>query len=1041
MFRVLHSGAGAGKTHALVKHYLERCLAGDDAAAYRRVLALTFTTKAAGEMRERVIGYLERIAGGERDDGPIADVLAHLSATCDASGDVLRKRAEAVLTHMLHHWGEVAISTIDAFTRRVVKPFARDLQLDHDLRMATDQAHYLERAVDELIAQAGVEPTITGLLTRTCLRLLEEEKPWDPAAPLNDLAQELVKERSYGPLLALRELHPDRVVQLEDELRAEIHRFQKEVRHIGAEALRTVRDAGLSPEDLPYGARGIHNWFRKLSLFVDDWPQAGPNVLKPIESGTWHSGKASPQAKAAAQGIGGALTAAFQQANTLMEQGLKTYLVRRAVARDLLTTYTLHALDERLDAVKRADGVAFFGDLTRKVAEVVAREPVPFIHERMGERYRHFLIDEFQDTSLLQWYSLLPLIDEALSSGGSALLVGDAKQAIYRWRNGEVRLFRDLPALFGRDPKDREMERREQVLMAAHKPIPALATNHRSASTIVEFNNRLFAELAALLPEDLRPIYHQHAQQHVRTAAGLVELVAFPPELKGEERTMAHLERMVAQVRAAVEDGFAPGDIAVLVRTGRQGALVAAHLAKNGYAVVSPDGLKLAGDPLIDLLIDLLRTIHGHDQAAATRAWQRLSALQHPTREATFDPFAGMDQLPDPVGQLHHWLNTHGAPRLRTTLGALIADLARHLGVPPAEDARLLALLDEAHTWSAQFGQDIGGFLAHWDDGGGDRGISPPSDGAAVQVMTVHKSKGLQFPVVIVPFGTGGAEHHVRERFWVDASTVLPDLPKALVRESTVLREVVELPELVEESGSRALDGLNLLYVALTRPEQRLHVGIPGAPRDPVTQHLLAFVEQEGTEGILRIGERQPPWKHKPPTPAHPLRDVSGPWLPQGLVFRQEAPEHWDPADPDPHRSFGNAVHDVMARVGTPDDLPDALRDAAAQGMLSESAAHTLAPALEALLRSSDLAPWFAAGLKVRTEATIIDAEGHAWRPDRVVQDGDVLRILDIKTGAPSEHHHRQVERYAELLREMGHARVEAALLYLPQGAIIPILP
>jgi ATP-dependent helicase/nuclease subunit A len=1039
MFKVLHSSAGAGKTHALVRHYLSLCLRDTDPGAYRRVLALTFTTKAAGEMQERVLQYLERIADRETGSPQIDDVVDHLVKESGATPDELAQRAHKVLGHMLHHWSDVAISTIDAFTRRVVRPFARDLQLDHELRMTTDEAHYRERAVDGLIAEAGVEPTVTALLTEACLQLLHEERKWDPGQPLLDLSRELGKESSIKPLELLRNVSPEVVAPLMVQLRKDVRAFIDQVRALGQEALRMISEAGLVPEDMAYGKGGIHGYFRKLGDFEASWEPPGKNALKTLESGKWYGGKASENAKETLERLAPELERLFQAAEDLREKSHPIFLVRRAVLRELPTAFALHELDRHLEAIKQADGIAFFSDLTRKVAAVVKHEPVPFIHERMGERYSHFLIDEFQDTSLMQWNALLPLIHNALGTDGSALLVGDAKQAIYRWRNGEVRLFTSFPQVFGRDPQDAAEAEREAALVRNYREAEALADNYRSAATIIRSNNKLFGLLAPLLPEGLRKVYEGHEQGVKIEREGLVLLEKLPSDHKGEQRLEATFDFTLRHVQEALADGFAPGDIAILVRSGKLGHALAAHLVANHLAVISPDGLRLSGDPVIELLIDLLRFMHQGDVTAAARILQYRSLLAG-TAEAVAHPFHGGEKLPDPVRIVREHLAAHGHPRLRTTLTALLGELALSFGLRPGDDAQLLTLLDEVHAWTTEHGQDIGGFLEHFERRGGERGSAPPEHGQAILIMTVHGSKGLQFPVVIVPNANMGSGGNHGERFWIDPQQAVPELPVALVSESKGLREA-GTPELLEEEELRLLDQMNLLYVAFTRPEQRLLALVPEYRADAMTKELLAFIDTEGSEeGRLVQGSRSAPWKRRDGSEQFALKDVSG-HTPTTLDLRLEAPADWDPADPDPYRSHGNAVHEILAHMAHADDLDHAMERALDEGLLDHAKAPMLRERLRALITSPGMEAWFGKGLAVRNEATLITAEGKALRPDRVVMEGDRVGVLDIKTGQPREDHAMQVRNYMHHLRQLGHARVEGALLYVREGVLEPVAP
>lgn len=1040
MFQVLHSSAGAGKTHALVKHYLGLCLRGEDPAAYRQVLALTFTNKAAAEMKERVMDYLEAIAAGRVDQGHLLDVMDHLTTLAGIDRETMAKRADKVLGHMLHHWGDVAISTIDAFTRRVVQPFARDLQLDHELRMTTEQEHYRDLAVEALIGEAGVEPTLTGLLTEVCMQLLHDERKWDPERPLRDLSKELTKEGSIRPLQQLGGMEAEQIIALTHRLRREAEAFRARINGLGRKAFELIAGAGLVEQDLAYGGSGVISYFKKLRDFEKLLDPIGKNVEKVLESGKWHGGKAGPGAQSSLAALAPELEAIIHQVEGLRNSELKAFSIRLAVGRELLTAYTLHALDERLETIKRQDGVAFFSDLTRKVAAVVKHEPVPFIHERMGERYRHYLIDEFQDTSLLQWNALLPLVDNALSTGGSALLVGDAKQAIYRWRNGEVRLFTHFPKLFGLDTTDTAEVQREATLKRTHRPVEALTGNYRSASTIISFNNALFGALSPTLPESLRDVYDGHAQGIVRQEPGLVQLRVLDAALSGDEKDADMVEYVMRCVQEALDDGFVPGDIAVLVRAGKVGQAVSRHFVANGIQVVSPNGLQLSGDPLMQLLVHFLRFLHTEDPASATRVLQYQAILSAAPTAEQVDPFAGLDTLPDPVALLRRWIRANGSPRLRTTLADLVTQLARAHGYRPGHDVQLLTLLDEVHAWTVEHGQDIGGFLEHWVRSAGDRSVAPPEHGQAIQVMTVHKSKGLQFPVVIVPNACMASTGNHGELAWIVPGDAIPDLPVALVKEGKAIRSA-ELPELVEEEALRALDAMNLTYVAFTRPEQRLYALVPGKAGDAITLGLRDLIDREGDGTTYTSGERTGPWKSRKEEDQHFLDDVSSPDALANVTLRFEAPDDWDPADPDPYRAFGNAVHAVLERVHAPTDLQAAIAEVAARGMLPGNAAGALQEELDTLLSSETVRGWFAPGLEVRNEATMITPEGKALRPDRVVLDGERVRVLDIKTGKAQETHHDQVREYMHHLRALGHADVEGALLYVRSGTLENVLP
>jgi len=1042
VFQVLHSSAGAGKTHALVKHYLRLALKKPEPAAYGRILALTFTNKAAGEMRERIIGYLEGLAACAEPAGALADVRDTLVREERLSPKAVRERAANTLTHILHHWPQLAVSTIDAFTRRVVMPFARDLRLDSELRMTTEEADLRAKAVERLLEEAGNEPALTALLTAIGSDLVENESAWRVDRPLLDLSDQLTKEAAIGHLGKLRDTREEEFVAVQRALRDATRDFRDRLRALGHNALDALTREGITMDDLANGKGGPWSYLNKLAVF-DDQLDENRNVAKALEKDVWTSGKASPSAKAAVERMAPLLRRTIQEVGGLRASGeLGRHTLRCAVLRDLLPSAALHLLDERLETVKREEAVTFFSDLVKKVAGIVQLEPAPFLYERLGERYRHFLIDEFQDTSLLQWHALLPLITNALSTvdadgdPGSALLVGDAKQAIYRWRNGEARQFIALPGLFGKE-RMAGGDGHEGILRRAWAPIDPLTENRRSARVIISFNNDLFAALRDTLPEKYRPVYDAPGQLAVKDDEGLVRVQRFAkPEKRsapdtGEEEQddPAPLRFTAEAVREALEDGFAPGDIAVLVRSGKQGNAVAAHLVAQGHQVVSPDALTLGADPGVRTAIALLAWTCWPDDVTAAKAVQLLAMLR---------PADGLAPAHGhPGAQLRAWREARPGIHARAPLNALLHAILRALELVPSRDAFALGLLNEAHAFAQEHGDAIPAFLEHWDRVAMKRSASGTANSDAVQVMTIHKSKGLQFPVVIVPYADMVTTSK-RDHLWIDPRQSVPELPAALVTPNAALDEL-GIPEIQEEKELGTLDVMDLIYVAFSRPVLRLYAGFDGGRKSgpgPEACKVLGLEPGDRTERGVRS-----PAPAKKTNADDGLCDLDAP-MPTGparIRIRQEAPTNWDPADPDPFRSRGNLLHAILARTHVAGDLEAAVdAEAVAAGLRDEESA-AIHQRLAALLARPDIAPFFAPGLRTRTEATLIDAHGHAHRPDRITTDGTVTHVLDIKTGAPSPMHHEQVALYMHLLRDLGEEHVTGHLLYVGDGILVEV--
>ncbi|MBK8339088.1 MAG: UvrD-helicase domain-containing protein [Flavobacteriales bacterium] len=1033
MLNVLHSSAGAGKTHALVKQFILLALETERPHNYRRVLALTFTNKAAAEMKERVLLYLRMLSEGKLEDARIQDLLNALRVQKHIAPEQASALARTALRDMLHHWSDLSITTIDAFVRRLVRPFARDLQLDQDLRMTTDQAWYEERAVEILLQQAGQDQALTDVLVAACTQLVEDERGWDPSAPFKILVQQLSQEQALEHLDRLRDLDHHALLALRDRLRQEVAATRDAIRSIARPVLQAIAASGLSDGDLAHGKGGFIGYLRKAEDFENQLEPMGANSRKALDSDKWAAAKADATAKARIEQLAPQFREALERIEARFADGtMRDHLLRAAILRDLMAMGALQALEAGLTEAKRTDGVTFFQDLTRSVAQVVQREPVPFLYERLGQRYEHFLIDEFQDTSLMQWHALLPLAENALSTGGQVFLVGDAKQAIYRWRNGEVRQFNELPRIFRRDDLPQGAVR-EQALLSAFQPVPPLSDNHRSSRDLVRFNNMLFERLRAQLPEAYAPVYGDLAQHAVKQHRGHVSIEAIPEELSGDDVHTHIEERTLSFVQQCLEDGYAYADLAILVRSAVQGGRMARALNAAGIPVISPDGLKIKGDPAVELIIAALDHEQSGEEEAAARALEAASRLPG-LREQVLRS----DPLDQPSKVLRSLFNERSETSPRT-LFEQVLDLVRTFGLHPAQDAFLSAFLNAVITHQRDHGHEVRGFLDLWERSGHTLSVQLPESVEAVKVMTVHKAKGLQFPVVIVPYPDMAAGRK-ETRLWVDPGTVVHGFPSALITVRSA-KSSPDLPEVADEIALRELDTLDLLYVAFTRPEDRLYALVPERSKDPFMKELLTFWQEQkaGSTSGTPFGDR---------APAPRSRNKNGsagdlPVVPVGKsgapTIRYTAPATWDPDEPDPWRHAGQLTHAILARVHTPGDLPPAVQHFVAAGHLTSIEGAELLGSLAELLRRPDLRTFFSDDFSVMTEIPLITHDGHSQRPDRVVQGPSGWAVLDVKTGSPSALHPVQVQGYMASLAAITGDSVAGALLYIRDGSLIPV--
>ncbi len=1225
-FRIYSASAGSGKTYQLTKEYLKLALGypqpadptGErvfDPSYFKRILAITFTNDAAGEMKERIVGALRRFAQGADDeaDALLAEVAAELAAEgqlpphqrgpADWQAEV-RRRAAATFRLVLYHYADFAVSTIDSFVQRIVTAFTRELGLPASFEVELDTDAVLRSAVAALLDRVNRDPQ-SQLLSQTladyALGQAEEGRSWNQLPDeLLDFGRALFNESVHEAVAQLSQKTMADFRALDQTIRARLLEMETEVREAAAGALATLGEHGLEGAHLTGGANGIYGHFARWERWLAA-PKAGeefptPTVLRNISEDKWLStaGRAAGKAAAVAAATP-ELFAAFQQLAHLRLAHLKSYLLLSAVQPFLFHASLLSELNKLVEQISRERNVVLISEFNRRIAAIVLTEPVPFIYERLGERYRHLLIDEFQDTSVLQWNNLLPLVENAVGSGGLSLAVGDAKQAIYRWRGGELeqilRLYQgDTPALAAR-ARDADMRQllasRYQALQGALEP-HALAVNYRSAAEIVEFNNEFFTyvrersvgqELVAgifeegfrqvlpvplvSLPAHLTPLAPLSKREggtssnsSFRADEGL-ELETSPPsflerglggEVPREGRNAGHVELLfthddaparpyspatgtyldqplpgyppeatldyaestcylaLSLVEQALNEGYPLSEIAVLCRTRAQSRRLAKFLKERGFVIISADSLALQFAEVVNLLVAVMRVLH---QAADTLA--RAEALllldrvvRHlaptPARarhiaavandKASGQPFfdelrrLGFDVKEKDTGNLGLYELTEN---LIGTFGLLGAN---------AESDYLFRFLDLTLEYSLKFGNNLGNFLAHWDERKGALSINAPGGGAeAITITTVHKAKGLAYGIVIVPFADWSLTPHLGSLLWgrLDAADKpLPDLPDvAVVRlNQTTLSHTALAEQDTEERAKTLLDGLNTLYVAFTRPRHQLYVlsKTPAEPKKTTQELPLAPVpEPAATQGPARdvaalfqgylrhlgrwqadkinyqlamsneqlIEPKKPTTNNQQPTPEgqrqltnnYALTNLgSTPWT-ERLRLRRHATMVFDFDEQAQQGELNRKLHYALRRLLAANELPRVLRQLLAEGLINQQEKPALEAALLTVLADERLAPYFAPGLAVETEREIlVGGRTHRdYKPDRLVFGPGLSRaeqtvtMLDFKLPPPQESHKQRLREYGELFRELGYGDVRGVIYYFGSGEVVRI--
>ena len=781
-FVVCKASAGSGKTYTLVKEFLEMAFAGGEDGVERRyahILAITFTNKAAGEMKGRILHELEAMAAApvDADDGGMgAEIMRDLGI---ADGATLSRMAERLYTAVLHHYSDLSVSTIDSFMHRVVRTFAHDLGQPMNFDVLIDQDELVEEAVSQLMALVGTEgeEELTEVLQAFADSQMEDDRGYNIERLMGQLAEQLFKEDIEGHMQRLASLELSDYRDIQRSYTAEMRRYEAALRRAGAEMVEALEAVGLDADTAPYGMSGYYGYFCRVAEGTMALPSA--RTVTAMTEGKLTSAKSPAALKAAAEEAWPGLRQRYVEVEQLLDQGLARYNSLRAMLRNLYATALLGLLDKQMRSYAHDNEVVHLSDFNRLINRVVQDEdnPAPFVYERLGNRYRHFLIDEFQDTSVMQWHNLVPLLENGVSQGWRSLVVGDGKQAIYRFRQGDVRQFARLPQVEG-------MKHHGQVLaMPGNHSLVRLDTNYRTASAVVEFNNRLFSwlarhvyadnalvqelyvgrgaegEAAAEGDEELRQRAHKRLRGHVK-----VDFVSKADAGDAGVRAVVY-DHMLQTIRSMVDDhGYRYADITVLARSNSELGNISAFLtAEGGVPVASTESLYLRESHAVMAVVAVLRLLKNRDDHVA-----QAELLHHRAALGLADAVAVQDACDAAAGGRASVAAV--APgldldRLATMdLYDSCETAIRQLGLDGVDTPYVASLLNRVAAFTARHRQDAGAFL-EWFDGHPRLSASASDELDAVQLLTIHKAKGLEAQVVLCPFFYG-RDYPVE--MWVD---------------------------------------------------------------------------------------------------------------------------------------------------------------------------------------------------------------------------------------------------------------------------------
>lgn len=1071
---IIRASAGSGKTHTLTEEYLKFALREPD--NFRHILAVTFTNKATAEMKNRIVRELYRLSCGQESKH-----LHSLLAALGIQEAELRSRAGSVLQKILHAYSLFSVSTIDSFFQQIIRSFTREIGIQGGYTIELDTETVLDDSIDRLQAETSVNKILLRWLTDFAADKIEKGQAWSFRKDIAKLGQQLFNEhfKVFSQSLSEKLADKEFMNAYQRDLTGIVKKFESTLLRLAAGGLEKIRSAGLQTEDFYQGKSGPAGYLLKTS--AGDFDEPNTYVRKAAETTEgWHVKNAPRKAeieKLCREG----LMHILKEMTEYYDREIVNFNTARHVLKNLYTLGILADLSGHVQDYCRENNIFLLSDASSFLSTIIDNNDAPFVYEKTGNHFHHFMIDEFQDTSLLQWNNFKPLISNSLSQNYDNLIVGDVKQSIYRWRNSSWEI---LASTVGR-------EFYEQSLA-----FTTLDKNYRSRERIIQFNNSFFASASRFLqarfdtqaenagislPENLR-------QTVVRNFSDAIQSPG-KPENKGGLVRFSFLakddydplmeERLASLIRDIMGNGYAAGDIAILARKNEEAKRITDFLlrlshspeTKPPFDVISDETLYLSNSSAVRFLMGILKYFHMPEDAINKYFIINEYCTSHSAEDTTKirefletdepETVSLYDLFPEAFQQLHENAGNYSVFELVEILIAVFK-----FDALKGETIYLQGFQDLILDFTHRQSSSVGDFIRFWEERGYRKPVSLPGNPDAVRVLTMHKAKGLEFPVVIIPFCNWIlADNRNRSILWCRPEKPPFNRLSIVPLEFTSRLEDTHFADAYfEELLKQYIDTINLLYVAFTRASDALYCfskkPVNDTLNDVSSLLMNVFMKEDAsagsqtliplrahyneTDAVFEYGElpAYAEGRHLPADgywidndyPVNKTRDNLKIAF-QGKIFLDaETGKISRPV------SEGSLMHEIFSRILHLEDIPDVVSGLAAEGKITAGEVAEKILSVQSLFIDTRIEGWFAHDWKVGTETEFILPGGSTKRPDRVLTNGDKAIVIDYKFGKTMEETHKtQVQEYGHLLLDMGYLQVETWLWYVMLRKVVRV--
>jgi ATP-dependent exoDNAse (exonuclease V) beta subunit len=1019
-YNIYNASAGSGKTFNLVKEYLKILLTDNQIDSYKNILSITFTNKAVNEMKSRIIGSLNQLTKIDKEEknNPLLDSI---KKETNLTNEEIQLKSISILKSILINYASFNVSTIDKFTQKIIRNFAYEIKLPVNYEVEIKANDLLEESTAKLISRAGVDTKLTKALINFSFEKSANDKSWDIEYDLNNISKLLLNENHFEHISSIESKDLEDFEMLKKRIDNHKIKIESEIVNEATNCLNLIHSKGLDESD--FLSQAVPKHLKKIKS--KDFNGLYSSQLESnIKNGYLYKKTLIDDKKSIIDSMSEELYTIF----TSLKKKIFKFKFYENIQSNNRPLSILKHINSELEIIKKERNIILISEFNKIVNNQIKNQPALFIYEKIGVKYKHFFIDEFQDTSKLQWNNLIPLIENSLSSENSSLSIsGDIKQAIYRWRGGEPE---QLLKLCNNDTD-----------FFIKSSVVDLETNYRSRDEIIKFNNSLFTHISKFVfTSDIhKNIYNNCQQESNNNLGGYVGVNILNNMDSTVEKENTYNLKLHEIIQDSLKNNYELRDICILVRTNDQGIKISDFLNKKDIDIISSETLLISKSEEVEFIIAILKFC---SQPKLTNSKLDIINYLHrknnlKTYKHTFIKRLITKNKKDFFKELHQ-LNLYFDYNILTksSLYEAVEYIIYAFKLSNKSNNYIQFFLDFAFDYSNKNFANILDFIGHYESKKDTLSIVAPEESDAVKVMTIHKSKGLEFPIVIYAYADIDIYKEKDVKEWY------PVIGDEFNGFNNLLLSFNKNFEFFGDVGNSIykthlmnleLDNINLLYVALTRAQDELHIicsnSINNKGEENLKKYSGMFINYlrknnlwEEDKETFEFGQKIKNDTSNKTSNSSLIDDfIINPKEIHKINIDARSAKTWG-TNQEKARGDGNLLHEIMSNIKSSSDLDKTIQEFCDNGTLDLKFKQKYINLITSILEHNELKPYYSKDLKSFNERDIIVKNNEPIRADRIVfTTNKEICIIDYKTGKLKKADYDQLNSYEKVLSSMGY--------------------